>query len=285
MTPSPYQNQEQSQSVALNLNQLESGVEIVESKPKTFFQKFVIGLSFAVLALLAVFAVSVNTKTFAPAAVKNDMSLYSTAATIYINVTLSDYDSPSSLSYLPWDFLMEPHKSNTIAVTSMLIDGEEVDYEDATVTWTINDKTHSGVSATVSLSDTGVFDSYVVVEYNSKSYIRYFTIANKYIRREIRSLTTADREAFFSALMTLYNVNTTYGQELYGSKYVSMETLLYYHLNGAGRTDCDHWHDGAAIVTHHSAYTLQAEQSLQSVNPTLAMPYWEYPLVSYNSRI
>ena len=34
------------------------------------------------------------------------------------------------------------------------------------------------------------------------------------------------------------------------------------------------------IVTHHAAYTLEAEQSLQSVDPKVAMAYWEYPMVS-----
>jgi hypothetical protein len=55
-----------------------------------------------------------------------------------------------------------------------------------------------------------------------------------------------------------------------------MEKFLYYHLMGAGTTDCDHWHDGAGIVTHHAAITLALEQSLQAINPSLALPYWEY---------
>ena len=43
-------------------------------------------------------------------------------------------------------------------------------------------------------------------------------------------------------------------------------------------TDCDHWHDGAGFVTHHIAFTLLVEQSIQAIDPSLAMPYWDYAL-------
>ena len=35
---------------------------------------------------------------------------------------------------------------------------------------------------------------------------------------------------------------------------------------------------GAGIVTHHVAYTLEVEQALQAVAPSLSMPYWEFGL-------
>lgn len=42
-----------------------------------------------------------------------------------------------------------------------------------------------------------------------------------------------------------------------------------------GARDCDHWHAGAGFVTSHIAITLQYEQALQSINPSIAMPYWD----------
>ena len=55
---------------------------------------------------------------------------------------------------------------------------------------------------------------------------------------------------------------------------------MYYfvkkHLHGAAAKDCDHWHDNAGIVTHHLAFTLELEQALQAVDPTISVPYWEY---------
>lgn len=32
------------------------------------------------------------------------------------------------------------------------------------------------------------------------------------------------------------------------------------------------------LMTHHVAYTLQFEQAMQLINPTLTIPYWEYTL-------
>ena len=51
----------------------------------------------------------------------------------------------------------------------------------------------------------------------------------KYVRREIRQLTDADREAFFTAMETLYRLPTAEGTEEYGDEYkvrVSRHALL-----------------------------------------------------------
>ena len=42
--------------------------------------------------------------------------------------------------------------------------------------------------------------------------------------------------------------------------------------------ECDHWHDGAGIMTHHVGFTLQFEQAMQAFDPTIALAYWEYGL-------
>ena len=41
----------------------------------------------------------------------------------------------------------------------------------------------------------------------------------KYVRREIRQLSDADREAFFTAMETLYRLPTAEGTEEYGDEY------------------------------------------------------------------
>lgn len=41
---------------------------------------------------------------------------------------------------------------------------------------------------------------------------------------------------------------------------------------------CDHWHDGAGFVTSHIALTLLFEQSLQAINPSIAVPYWDFTI-------
>jgi hypothetical protein len=110
-------------------------------------------------------------------------------------------------------------------------------------------------------------------------YSQSFTLAVKYVRREVRSMSVEDRRAFFEALFQLYSVTSAEGKELYGDEFESAEYLAYLHLEGAGRNDCDHWHDGAGFVVQHLAFTLQAEQALQAINPAIAMPYWEYSMV------
>eukprot|EP01034_Spumella_vulgaris_P033062 gene33062-40805_t len=103
-----------------------------------------------------------------------------------------------------------------------------------------------------------------------------FTVAVKYVRREIRSLTEADRKDFFDALLKVYTVDADTGMKLYGNKFRTAEYFLSKHLAGAGTLDCDHWHDGLGIIGHHVGVSLEMEQSLQAVNPAVSLSYWEY---------
>jgi hypothetical protein len=102
----------------------------------------------------------------------------------------------------------------------------------------------------------------------------------KYVRREVRSLTDADREAWLSAVMVMQRVPTVAGQSLYGTKYMSKDHFTRVHLYYGGALDCDHWHQGAGFVTSHVALTLQWEQALQAVNPSIAAPYWDFTVES-----
>lgn len=113
------------------------------------------------------------------------------------------------------------------------------------------------------------------------SYTLSFTLAVKYVRREVRALTDDDRTKIMDAMYLMYTVDEVPGKATYGDKFNTAEYYVYKHLNGAGTTDCDHWHDGAGIVTHHMAFTLEVEQTLQAIDPSLAMPYWEYGMDPY----
>lgn len=53
-----------------------------------------------------------------------------------------------------------------------------------------------------------------------------------------------------------------------------------YCKNTGGTKDCDHWHQGAGFVTSHMGLTLMFEQSLQSINPAVSVPYWDFTLES-----
>ncbi|CAN0566766.1 unnamed protein product, partial [Ectocarpus sp. 12 AP-2014] len=83
---------------------------------------------------------------------------------------------------------------------------------------------------------------------------------------------------FFDALETLYRLPTSEGVEQFGSDYKGIDYFVQLHLDGAGVKDCDHWHDDAGIMTHHVGFTLQFEQAMQLVDPSVTIPYWEYSI-------
>lgn len=88
---------------------------------------------------------------------------HSKKSLIKFSVTVSPYDSISSLGYLPWDAIIEPYKLNNANITSVFMKGRTVifshktlnghsndgrfrnskDLEDVTVIWNIDGKQQS----------------------------------------------------------------------------------------------------------------------------------------------
>ena len=99
-----------------------------------------------------------------------------------------------------------------------------------------------------------------------------------YVRRELRDLTTRDRELFLDSFVTLYKTSTAEGVKTYGKHYRSLTDLCAMHLRAAGKRNTDHIHDGLALITQHVAMTMEFELSLQTVAPRLAVPYWDYTI-------
>ncbi|CAN0097768.1 unnamed protein product [Ectocarpus sp. 6 AP-2014] len=91
-------------------------------------------------------------------------------------------------------------------------------------------------------------------------------------------MTDRDRETFFNAVSIMQRVPSAVGQQVYGSKYYSKDFFNRIHLYYGGREDCDHWHAGAGFVTSHIAVSLMYEQSLQAINPAIALPYWDFTI-------
>ena len=208
----------------------------------------------------------------------------------FIEISVKDptYGTIETLDDLPWDAIAEPYKKQLFSIHTFTISDKIVDVSDYIVCWSIDNKIFHGDNTLIMLNNTGIYDATVSITTKVSNtitsntvYTYNFTLAMKYVRREIRSLTDEDRETFFYALELLYSLSETEGQRLYGTKFHNAEYFSYKHLTGAGTTDCDHWHDGAGIITHHMAFTLEFEQSLQAINPAIANPYWEYGMDTY----
>jgi len=85
----------------------------------------------------------------------------------------------------------------------------------------------------------------------------------RYVRREIRNLFDEERDEVLDTMALHWKVGQEDGEKLYGSNYVSMQTMLEYHLAAAGDQECDHFHDGYGFLQQHSALTILFEQSMQ----------------------
>jgi len=232
--------------------------------------------------IAAFFVLGSFTMIFIRTTLPVNIMLDSTTYEIQVGAEHPDYGQFDTTN-LPWNMVLEPYRSQNLYISSLIEDDRamEIDSSSYSATWVIAGQEYTGFYPSIMLNQTGVYDGNVVLKHMTKIYQLDFTVAVKYVRREIRSLTDADREAFFDALEIMYHIDDVTGKALYGNKYASAEYFSYKHLTGAGTTDCDHWHDGAGIVTHHMAFTLEMEQSLQSIDPRIAMPYWEYGMDTY----
>lgn len=171
-----------------------------------------------------------------------------------------------------WDHIVEPYRLTTL--TAILND----DDQEGTYIWVVGDTVSSTKVAYYTFQDVGfnlVNVSWTSLDGETKLSASS-QVACKYVRREMRAMTVSDRERFLDTLRLLYDLKTKDGQASYGEKYKDIHYFVKKHLHGAAALDCDHWHDNAGIMTHHLAFTLELEQTLQAVDPAISVPYWEY---------
>ncbi|CAM9515381.1 unnamed protein product [Scytosiphon promiscuus] len=100
----------------------------------------------------------------------------------------------------------------------------------------------------------------------------------KYVRREIRSLFDEERDQMFDAMKVMWDVEIEEGKDLYGPDYLDVWTIDMFHQVGASDILCDHLHDGIGFGITHSMVTMMFENSLQLINPMLALPYWDFTI-------
>ncbi len=186
-------------------------------------------------------------------------------------------DKPLEGDY-PWEYIVEPYRKTTLCVTNAI--------EGYYYSWYVNDwHQEDGTNITMLfLSPTGDYSTVKVYMIDSTTDVvqtsAEINVMIKYVRREIRSLIDQDRLAFFNAVSIMQRVPTSVGKKIYGDKYRSRDYFNRIHLYYGGNITCDHWHQGPGFVTSHITFSLLFEQSLQAINPSISLPYWDFTLES-----
>ena len=101
---------------------------------------------------------------------------------------------------------------------------------------------------------------------------------HKYVRRELRQLSEQERNATFDAIWAMKRLSATEGVQRYGPAFRTYDHFVVKHGHAALDSRCDQGHFGPAFGVFHRAFGLEFERSLQAINPTLALPYWDYLL-------
>jgi len=182
-------------------------------------------------------------------------------------------DKPVFNDY-PWisGQIVEPFLPATLHVSG------PADATVASYSWTFNGNSSPGTEYQVTLEETGAYpiilreldlDGLVLRELRSN-------LVCKYVRREIKTLTDEDREAFFDGLEVMVTIPQEEGTRKFGPTFKNNEYFTHMHNVLAGSRDCDHLHQGRGFLTNHMSLTLMFEQSLQLINPALTVPYWDY---------
>ena len=157
------------------------------------------------------------------------------------------YEEVKSKNLLPWDLIVEPNRANTVRIAKFVFNRVDMNVhtEDFKVIWSIGGEEYYGPSFQLELSSVGAMKGGIKIFRKAANdaasssdmellYSQDITVAVKYVRREIRSLTEADRSKFLKALRIMYTTSQEDGNQRYGSSFLSAETILLTHLTSAG---------------------------------------------------
>lgn len=118
----------------------------------------------------------------------------------------------------------------------------------------------------------------VIERHSRKARLLSFDMTAKYVRREVRDLTVEDRERYLDAIAVTLHVNDEEGTATYGDKYHSMDYFVRLYLFSTSLRDADGWRFSPVFANMHTAMAAQFERTLQSIDPRIAMPYWDFTI-------
>ena len=207
-------------------------------------------------------------------------------------VATNEYGQFTQKSYYQWmndvpgSQLVEPYKETALTIVGSYVNSGGYAY-----TWTIYNFDDSGVDWTkegkfqttqkLTFTKPGLYSIQIDAKDSTTGELKLSystTLICKYVKREIRTLTTDDRERFLDAAKKLWEVNSNKGIQLYGSQYTSIDKLVAVHSLASNDVMCDGFHEGSGFLTHHLALTNTFEAALRSVDPSVTLPYWDFTI-------
>lgn len=103
-----------------------------------------------------------------------------------------------------------------------------------------------------------------------------------YVRREIRELTESDLAATMDAMHKMWEYSEDEGQAIYGDKFHESDYFVRFHYFNAAWQDADHIHEGNGFMSQHIKITNMFEESMQAVDPSVTIPFWDFTIDSAN---
>lgn len=162
--------------------------------------------------------------------------------------------------------------SSAFTVCSLSDSGEEEDCQTSATTLAIN----CTVQDDYSVRWTGTTSKGTEEEFQGHAKCLY-------VRREIRSLTEADLNKTLEAMYTSWVYSEEDGQALYGEDWHSHAYWVSAHYFASAARDGDYSHGGVGFLPQHVKLTNWFEKSMQAVDSTVSLPYWDYTIDAYGS--
>jgi hypothetical protein len=97
-----------------------------------------------------------------------------------------------------------------------------------------------------------------------------------YVRRNIEDLIDDDLSLTMDAMSTMWELGEEEGQEIYGEKFHSSKWFAEAHMFNAAQRDADHIHEGLGFIPQHLKISNFFEDSMQSIEPSVTLPYWDF---------
>lgn len=217
---------------------------------------------------------------------KNTDSLSSVSNYLVVSSVSDSYGIRNATNMPTYAFLVdsvlvEPYKETIIRLTDPIFGCSYEWYFNDTSGFAIVNGTSTDGNIAVTLRKAGKYSLFVsekcddVLDSTSSRRLDK-NVWVKYVRRELSSLNEEDRENFLDAFYTLWTVSTVEGKKLYGDRYKSVHYFATLHNDGGGNAVCDEFHGGLGFLNNHMYLSAYLEQSLQLVNPKVALHYLEY---------